>query len=82
MAIKIFVGGIPSGTTASELAQRFAPFGKHGMASVTAQLIGPKTYDAAPPYHDKMSFDRNFGFVVIDEPKDEASARRAVQVSF
>lgn len=81
MSNKIYVGGLPRGTSAEELAQRFAPFALHGVRSISAEVVHPKSYGASLPCHEAMAFERNFGFVAILELKESTSIQRAVQVS-
>lgn len=65
--VRLWLGGLPEGCTAEELAARFTPFG----AVTACSLAAPKLYGQDTP------FERHFGHVEL-EPKDEASLRRAI----
>jgi len=72
---RIFIGGIPPGTTSEELVQRFKSFGD----VTSCDVVPDKKYPSLLPGSEPMVFSRNFGFVTI-EPKDEKSLQRAIAV--
>ncbi len=72
---RIFIGGIPPGTTSDELIQRFKSFGD----VKSCEVVPDKEYPGVLPGSEPMVFSRNFGFVTI-EPKDEKSLQRAIAV--
>ena len=73
MSSRIYIGGIPPGTTSDELAQRFKSFGE--VQSV--ELVPNKVYPPSAPGSEPIIYSRNFGFVSI-LPKDEKSLNRAI----
>jgi RNA recognition motif-containing protein len=72
---RIFIGGIPPGTTNEELVQRFKSFGD----VKSCEVVPDKQYPGLLPTSEPMIFNRNFGFITI-EPKDEKSLQRAIAV--
>jgi hypothetical protein len=70
MSRRLYIGGLPPGTTAAELAQRFHPFGE----VESCELVPPKAYKPGKT----VEFPRNFGYVSLI-PKDEGSIPRAVR---
>ena len=72
---RIFIGGIPPGTTNEELIQRFKSFGD----VKSCEVVPDKEYPGVLPGSEPMVFTRNFGYITI-EPKDEKSLQRAIGV--
>ncbi len=72
---RIFIGGIPPGTTTEELIQRFKSFGD----VKSCEVVPDKEYPDVLPGSEPMVFSRNFGYVTI-EPKDEKTLQRAIGV--
>lgn len=70
MSTRLYIGGLPSGTTAEELAHRFHPFGE----VESCELVPSKIYKT----RGIVEFPRNFGYVSLI-PKDEGSIPRAVR---
>jgi hypothetical protein len=66
-AVRLYVGGLPPGITAEELAGRFAAFGE----VVSAEVAPPRAGAGE-------AFPRDFGFVTL-EPKDAGALERALQ---
>ena len=72
---RIFIGGLPPGTTSEELVQRFKSFGD----VKSSEVVPDKEYPPLMHSSEPMIFTRNFGFITI-EPKDEKSLQRAISV--
>ncbi len=68
--VRLFVGGVPPGTTCEQLEQRFAAFGTVSGSHV----VPPKTYEALP---DDEGYHRGFGYVEL-EPHDDAALRKCM----
>lgn len=68
--VRLFVGGLPPGTTCEQLQQRFAAFG----AVSSCDVVQPKTYAALPT---DEGFHRGFGYVEL-EPHDDAALRKCM----
>ena len=68
--VRLFVGGLPPGTTCEQLQQRFAAFGT--VSSV--DIASPKKYQSLS--HDE-GFHRGFGYVELD-PHDEQTLRKCM----
>jgi hypothetical protein len=73
--VRLYIGGIPPGITAEELAQRFVSFGAVAACEIAPAKEYSKLHACSPP----ELYPRNFGFVTL-EPKDDQSLRRALQV--
>lgn len=71
MAVRLFLGGLPSGVTPEELAARFAPFGEVTECSVAP----PKAYPGVDGTLEQ--FPREFGHVSL-RPKDEAALNKCI----
>lgn len=72
---RIFIGGIPPGTTNEELIQRFKSFGD----VKSCEVVPDKNYPPLLPGSEPMVFSRNFGYITL-LPKDEKSLQRAIGV--
>lgn len=75
MAVRIFVGGLPAGVTADELAQRFKSFGE----VEACELVPDKLYATARPNFIPEKFSRNFGYVTL-VPNGDKSVSKAMGV--
>ena len=73
MAVRLYVGGLPTGVTSEELAGRFTSFGD----VQSTELAPPKTYTTLHAGSSPEKFSRNFGYVEL-VPNDEKSLARAM----
>lgn len=68
--VRLWVSGIPAGTTCEQLAQRFSAFGTVG----GCEVVPPKMYRSLP---GDAGFERGFGYVEL-EPTDDAALRKCM----
>ena len=68
--VRLFVGGIPPGTTCEQLEHRFASFG----VVAGCHIVGPKEYKFLA---EGGSFYRGLGYVDL-EPVDDAALRKCM----